>query len=324
MNNLFLKILAAGLILVFSTGIVLAADPGVPDTLYFGEDGKAFGILNGNYKVPVFFTCDEPVNAFNFGMEFGTLHPGVAFDSVSIAASSPEVVVAFELLGFGQYSITLEGTLPDTVPLAAIGNNSLPPGRYKLGDVFFHGAIGGQQIEVDTAYTIPAGPVIFLSGQNEFVPQFVGGVLTLENAPGEFFLISQTTYTGNAGYEIPIVVEVYSSLPVAAVVVDSIVNAVTGDQIASDSLPAVVGTNPASIPWIPGIFQYGIWNLYVRIIDTAQYELPLTIKVTVNQLPNNCDPVRGDVNCDGVLSLGDAVGLIQYLFGGGSPPGCSQ
>jgi hypothetical protein len=35
------------------------------------------------------------------------------------------------------------------------------------------------------------------------------------------------------------------------------------------------------------------------------------------------DPVKvGDVNCDGIVDIGDVVYLITYLYKGGPPPKC--
>jgi hypothetical protein len=36
--------------------------------------------------------------------------------------------------------------------------------------------------------------------------------------------------------------------------------------------------------------------------------------------PNPLD--AGDANCDGTVDLGDAVYILNYLFKGGPPPGC--
>jgi hypothetical protein len=117
-------------------------------------------------------------------------------------------------------------------------------------------------------------------------------------------------------------IEVVSGLSVTEVAIDSIVNAATGVHIATDSLPTVIGTNPSQTVWTPNTLQFGIWHAYFRVIDALSHSLSVDIKLTVNQLPANCDIVRGDLNCDGLITIGDAVYIVNYLFGGGPAPGC--
>ncbi len=301
-----------------------AQDTGIPDTVYFGDQGTAHGLAGGVFKVPIYMVSDQAVIAVQPGMEMLPLNPNIVFDSVSTVFASPETWAVFDGLSFRAYTYVGDGILPDTIGMVGLGIHApLSPGRYKLGDVYFHGASFGEFVAFDSAFAPPAADFALLEPLGEeYAPQFVGGTLEITNSPGEFYLLTPTSFAGDAGHPISLLLDVVSGWGINSASLDSIVNVSGGFQIASDSLPNVMGSNPFQAIWTPNTIQYGEWQAFFTISDGATNMLELTLNITVNELPEDCDVVRGDANCDGFVSIGDAVYLINYIFGGGLPPQC--
>ncbi len=315
----------AGLLVLLPPPEAYSQDTGVPDTVYYGDNGTAYGLPGGTFKIPFYIATDQPIRAFATGMEYFGNGVMPIYDSVSTLFATPGVPELFTLLPIQGFP-HLDGIAPDTIGLVGLTlSQFLQPGRYKMGDVYFHGLIIGDQVTADSCVA-PVNNPFTLAGEsgNQYTPQFVGGTLQIVNAPAEFFLLSPTQYSGDAGYPLGIIIELVSGSGVTAVVLDSIVNAATGVHVASDSLPEVAGLNPSQTVWTPNTIQFGIWYAYFTIYDEFSNLFDVAIRLDIGQLPANCDIVRGDFNCDALISISDAVGVINYLFGGGPPPGCQQ
>ena len=314
----------AVVLLLFSIPL-LAQDTGVPDTVYFGDHGLAYGFSGGVYRIPVYLTCDQAVAGMSVGMEYGLGASGQVYDSIGKFGSVFWNQPYFDLThGLITNTSSTNPPNPDTLGIGGASMASpLPAGRYKLGDIYFHGASIGSQIEVDSSWFRPSGNFVLLpigGPVDTYTPRYVGGTLTIVAGPPSFHLISPSSVAGDVGTAINFPVEVTAAYAPATIVIDSIRKTVDGSS--PTNAPAASGTNPLSVSWTPSYYEYGSWNAYFTAADAAGNHFHVSVQVTVNYISSPCYEMMGDANCDGTIDVSDAVFIIMYTFSSGPPPGC--
>jgi hypothetical protein len=303
----------------------LAQDPGVPDTVYFGQDGKAYSHPGNRFRIPVYITSDEYLAGLSIGLEYGFTAISPQYDSVSKLGSVFMDGSYFEIGQVMTNEGSINGIMPDTLCMggAAI-NNSLPPGKHKYCDVWFTGGNSGDQIVADSAWTPPACEILFMMGGEliEFIPQIVTGTLTLEPSPALIFPTVPSSTVGDAASPITWEVSAAGYYPPISIVLDSIVNSVTDSLVPY--VPPTSGTNPLSVTWTPTYAEYGNFTAHYTATDAWDGKLNFTSPITVNYVYPPCEVFRGDANCNDFVDIDDVVHLINYIFAGGPPPGCPE
>jgi hypothetical protein len=303
----------------------LAQDPGVPDTVYFGQDGKAYSHPGNLFRIPIYITNDDDLMGISFGLEYGFTAISPQYDSVSIFGSVFMYHNYFDLGHVYVSDNSVNGGMPDTLCLGAVAMDSvLPPGKYKFCDVWFTGGVVGDQIVADTAWSPPACRIVFMHGYGieEFVPQFVMGTLTLEPSPALIFPTVPSSTVGDAASPITWEVSAAGYYPPISIVLDSIVNSVTDSLVPY--VPPTSGTNPLSVTWTPTYAEYGNFTAHYTATDAWDGRLNFTSPITVNYVYPPCEVFRGDANCNDFVDIDDVVHLINYIFAGGPPPGCPE
>lgn len=298
-----------------------AQDTGIPDTLYYGDHGQAYGYPGGVFRIPIYVSSDEPLCAVTHGMEYNLQTSGIVFDSISKFGSIFMQGPYFQLAMLTSTE-SIDGMPPDTVGFTALClSNLTPAGRYKLCDVFFHGANLGDVVTVDSAAFAPGYDVGFWANVGDlFMPQFVTQPLSIVPAPADMSVTTPLTAAGDAGTQIQFDVAVTGAFPPVNIVLDSLCEQATDSCLMI--LPPTFGSNPVTTVWTPTYFQDGVWIAYFTATDSQMNTLPIEVTVTVNWVQASCEILRGDSNCDGVVNIADAVAIILYIFAGGAPPGC--
>ncbi len=302
---------------------VLGQDTGVPDTVYFGDHGKAYGYQGGIFRVPVYLAVDQAIGGLSLGIEFGLQPSGIVYDSLSKFGSIFMLGPYFDLIGPFANKYGIDNLGIDTLGLGGVAlDNPGPAGRYKFCDVFFHGGNVGEQVIVDSAWFRPAGEFVLVQWPmgEPYQPQFVTENLTIVPAPADMYVTSSLTASGDAGTQIQFDVAAVGAFPPVSIALDSIYEPATDSALYT--LPPTFGTNPVTTVWTPTYFQDGIWIAHFTATDSQMNTLPIEVTITVNWVQASCDVLRGDTNCDGVINISDAVYIILYIFLGGPAPGC--
>lgn len=300
-----------------------AQDTGVPDTLYYGDDGKAYCYPGSIFRVPVYITTDQELMAVQIGMEYGSGSMCPTWDSISECGG---IMMDGNYLDLGIFldSSSINGVCPDTLGYAGIAMfNLLPMGKYKFYDFWFTGGGIGQQVVVDSSMIASASPwlVLFVGdGGSPYPPQFVGGLLDIVAPPVEFTLLVPTDIEVEAGSTVVFDVETVPHCIPVLIALDSIVNNIT--RASLPTLPPTFGTNPLTVEWTTSFAVYGLWTAHFTATEGNQNSLEFTAEITIYQTGDPCAEVRGDPNCDGIVDIDDAVYIINYIFAQGPPPGC--
>jgi hypothetical protein len=316
-------LLGVAVVLLALTTVGYAQDTGIPDTVYIGQNGKAFATPGGFYRVPIYLSTDQNIMGLNIGIEFGINSSGQVFDSMSLLNSVFSMHNYFDLTDNGLFlgvgGIDLNN--PDTVGFGgACRFNPLPPGSYRLCDLFFHGQSVGAQMLFDTAFYPPAGLISFVpfnpqGAYEEYIPVMVIQPLTLvPDTPG-FTTTLPATINGTSGLPLEFSFGVSTFRPPAVITYDSMRNATTGAPPIAQ--PVCAAGNPVNFRWLSAWTEDGNWTVYFTATDAELYRqvLPTTLIMTkgVN---------TGDANCDGVVDVSDIVYMVEYMFVPGSPAPC--
>jgi hypothetical protein len=114
---------------------ILAQDVGVPDTIYYGDQGYAYAIPGGSFYVPVYLFSDQTISGLDFAIEYGagTIFP--TWDSTSKVGTDLMNTNYFDL-GFPLSSpASIDGIATDTLLTGGVCLSQsayLPPGRHHL------------------------------------------------------------------------------------------------------------------------------------------------------------------------------------------------
>lgn len=297
-----------------------AQDFGVPDSVYFGDNGKAYCLVTGQFYVPVYITTDQEIAGLTVGMEYDSPDFTPVADSASVLGSIFMEDNYLDLTGF-LFNNYPDGVLPDSVLMGGAAMiNQLPTGSYLLCNVWFTGGTQGQTIVVDSCWMPPSNSFRFqpISG-SYYTPQFVGGTLTLEYGGAMMYAVELSDAEGNTGSVISFDVEVTGPYPPFTIVLDSMRHTHIG--VAMINLPPTSGTNPLTVNWTPRHEQYGQWMAYYTGIDSEENTLQLSNVIDVYYDGPECGLHIGDVNSDCSYDIDDVVYMISYIFGFGPPPG---
>jgi hypothetical protein len=317
------KILIALAIVLIAGAMAWGQDSGIPDTVYYGADGYAYGYPGGIVNIPIYFFTDVQLNGVQVGMEYGMDGYPLVFDSCGEFNTIFMEDNYLDLTGLICQQST-DGVNPDTMLSggAAIFK-PLPAGRYRFANIWFTGANVGDQITVDSAWAPPAGDFIFAPKQGSaYKPEFVGGILNVIAGPPEIVTILPDSVYGDAASLITFAVEAQATYPPVGITLDSVINTGTGEPLPY--MPATSGVNPLTVEWTPTYDEYGVWRFWFTATDATDGSLPFSVLVTVNFVPPPCDVLRGDPNCDDIINVTDVVFLIQYIFNQGPEPGCPE
>lgn len=312
-------------VLLMFAAPLLAQDIGNPDTVYFGDNGKAYGFTGNVYRIPVYIGTDQVLMAVSLGMEFGLNLTGQVYDSVSLAGSIFEQGSYCELTnGLRVSAQGIHYPNPDTVtPYAIAQDKPLPVGHYKLCDLYFTGAAIGQQLELDSAFVPPGANFVFAGYMLEiYTPQLRGQTLTIFGGPASFALLTPSAVSGDIGTEISFPVQVTAAYTPAVVAFDSLRKVADGSAPAN--LPTTSGTNPLTVVWVPSLYQYGSFVAYFTATDFASNKFHCSVMITVNYVNLPCYDMMGDADCSGIINVSDIVYIIDFVFGGGPRPGCHR
>lgn len=302
-----------------------AQDTGVPDTVYFGDSGKAYGYPGGHFKIPVILAVDEPIVALILGIEYGIGGVEPTFDSAGTFGAIMADPSYLDLTGLVVNTTNINGALPDSVMIGGVGlsGHELPPGRYTFCNLWFSGGNVGEQVMVDSAYTPTAGTIEMVSlGGDGFTPRFVGGMLTIETGPPEIVTYLPSNISGDAATTISFEASANASYPPVTISLDSLVNAATG--LPPVSIPSASGSNPLLFEWLPTYEEYGSWIAWFTACDASSNCVEFPAYITVNWVEPPSDVMRGDSDCNNVVNISDVVYLLNYIFGQGPPPGCGE
>ncbi|MFH2054323.1 MAG: hypothetical protein ABIJ61_00065 [bacterium] len=317
-------LLASVLLLGLLCGPTSAQDNGIRDTVSLGLNHQAWLYPNDQVCVPVYITSDANLTGVQIGMEYGFDGYEIHLDSVGTFATIFMEGNFLSLTGLIYVEGYSDGINPDSVLIggAGLGNgDELPIGRYLLGKVWFNTVDPGPYLTLDSAFVLPVGEFMLApKNGSPFVPQYVGGTLTLVPGPAEIYVIDPEPPVGDAASLIIFEVEALATYAPAAIVLDSVVNSLSGAQLPY--VPGTLGSNPITVEWTPTYEEFGFFQFWFTATDALSNPLSFSVQVTVNWVQPPCDVMRGDTNCDETVNITDVVYLIQYIFNQGPPPGC--
>lgn len=317
-----LQLFAVIAILVFPM-CLFAGDIGTPDTVYFGDEGKAYGSNLGQFRVPVYVTTDQEIVICQVNMEYDQVTATPVFDSASFYGSIFEQGNYLEITGgllIGQY--VSDGLIPDSIQIAgAAAENTLPVGKYKLCDIWFSVGVVGQQLYVDSTWLPPNGEfTLAYAGEGYDVPQFVGGVLDIAQAPNAIELSAPESASIDPGELLMFSISVNGNYPPFSIDLVNFENVETGGS--PQNAPVLSGSNPATFEWTPTPYEYSTnWKAYFVVTDDTDYQTPFEVDIFVTGSGNYVG-VIGDTNCDGSVDIDDCVFLLNHIFNGGPAPQC--
>lgn len=299
----------------------LGQDEGIPDSLIIGEDGKAFAYPGGKVRVPIYYWADNPIFAFQSGVEYGLGGEIAIFDSVSTLFS----VVAegyFGLVFFVEDG-HINGVMSDSIGLGGISvdnEHASPPGKHKICDIWFNGLSIGDQITFDSAFIPPSLESLFWDGYTQWAPQFKSG--TLDVVEGHSILVTSNPeqVQVNAGELLEFEVSATGWYHPVTASFDSLVRL---DEYAEpQNAPTTFGTNPLTFQWLPNPFEgNSYWRAHFTAVDAADYEESFSVEIAVLGAGAYYG-VIGDCDCSGNIDIDDVVFLLNFVFHGGPAPKC--
>lgn len=314
--------------LIAVAGLALTAaaeDTGIPDTLYYGDDGQAYGYPDGAFRIPIYITSDQHIIGLSYGIEYGLggyIEP--VWDSLTDYGTIFDEGDYLEMGHLLYSNASINGIAPDTVCVGGVGiNNPLPPGKYKYCDVWFSSGDIGEQLLVDTAFAEPTCRLAFIeNGVGEYTPQCVGGLLTIVQGIADLTLTLPDDQTVNAGETITFDVSAVSYYPPATVVFDSLVQT-TGEHEPYHS-PVTYGDNPLTFEWETIPYEGGTeWLAHFTTTDGVSTPVSGAVPITVLDLGPYYGLI-GDSDCSGIIDIDDVVFLVNFIFGGGPVPQCDK
>lgn len=298
-----------------------AQDTGIPDTVYFGDEGKAYCFPSGDVYVPVYITTDQDIRGLTLGMEFESPDFMPVPDSAGTWGSIFSEDNYLDLTGLIYNANNVDGVPPDTVMVGGAAlTKDLPAGKYLFCTIWFTGGVEGQTMIADSSWTPPGNGFWLVSPYGQYyTPHFVGGELALEEGGPMIFPVEPNDVEGNTGSLISFDIEVIGGYPPFSIVLDSMRHTHIG--VAMIELPPTSGTNPLTVNWTPRHEQYGQWMAYYTGTDSQDNSIQMSNLIDVYYDGPECGLHIGDVNSDCSYDIDDVVYMINYIFGFGPPPG---
>jgi hypothetical protein len=160
----------------FSSGISLAQDPGVADTVRLASIS---GEIGNTASMPVFLYNDEELTKVVIPLLVDGYSGWLRFDSVSYMdsrLSDPIILDARQVYVFGTDIFTVDSLL---LSFSVSSGNNLPVGAGKLCDLWFTLHFGGAVL-VDSLPVSPQGGLsLTTTGPQSFTPQFSSGLIDI-------------------------------------------------------------------------------------------------------------------------------------------------
>ncbi len=323
MRNTMRVIIALAIVLTASSPL-FAQDSGIPDTVYFGEEGKAYGSSGNIFSIPIYIITDQELIGINIGIEYGLdgyVEP--VWDSISEIGSIFDQTDYFDLIHGVTGETAIDGVLPDTLCISGAAMlRFIPPGKFKYCDVWFSGGTVGEQVMTDSAWVLPSCSFTLYAtdGKGSYTPQFVGGLLTIEPGPLVMNMSNPDTISVEAGELVSFEIGAYSYHQPITVQLDSLVQIPDGASPIDD--PQTFGSNPLIFEWTTAPYEGNTeWLAYFTATDAIMNLVDATVQISV-LASGSYYGLIGDSNCDGMIDIDDVVFLINYIFASGPAPTC--
>jgi len=163
-------------LILFSFGVSLAQDPGIPDTVRLANIS---GELANKVSMPVFLYNDEALVSVVIPLLLDGYSGWLRFDSVSYIGSrleTPTILDNRQVYVFGTDIFTVDSLL---VSFSVSSGDTLPAGAGKLCDLWFTLNFGGQVL-VDSLSGSPQGGLLLTNTTPQsFTPQFLAGLIDI-------------------------------------------------------------------------------------------------------------------------------------------------
>ena len=303
------KVLILGVIIL--TLCLVGSASAEPDSLWIGEM-NAYYVGNSVFKVPLYYSNDQPFNSLGFPFLFVSSGDPIIPDSVTRAGRSYGMNIFDLFLGFtsGDY-----GGNPDSTCVGLISfTGEIPPGDGIIADFWFSGGQVGDLISFVPIEYYPPGCVIGPDGP-EGPPVHV--LTNLLIGPGGTEIVCQTSVSIQATRPVTL------SIGVIGTASPFDLEILSFDGPAYDNEPTLLGNDPWTFTWVPGFTNLGDFSLVLRATDADEATVDKTVSITVTELEvDPCDVARGDLNCDGIVDIADLVFMVDWMFSGGPAPYC--
>lgn len=284
-----------------------------PDSLWVGQL-NAYYVGNTVFKVPLFYSHDQPLISLAFPMMFVSTGGPIIPDSVTHAGRTYGMEIFQLFFGFssGDHGVNPDSTCVGLVSLLG----ELPPGDGIIADLWFSGGQMGDMISFIPIETY--GP----SCNIDSYPQDPDGgpihvVTHVMIVPGGTEIICLSSVTGQATHAISFTANVIGTASPFSLEVLSF------DGPAHDNEPWLSGDNPWTVTWQTGFNDLGEFDLVLRATDSDGGTVDKSVTITVEELVvDPCDVARGDLNCDGIIDIGDLVFMVDWMFMSGPSPYC--
>jgi hypothetical protein len=262
-------------------GVVLAQDPGIPDTVRIECDQL---LLNQSQPAMMTIVNDQPIAAFTLGFELSQVgsEGNARFDSVVyVGRMADPRVISERLLNTGH----IDGNLPDTLGLVGFfvsDEVNLPEGNEPVAEIWMTGLAVGE-LELDSSFFPPNNLFKMVDVNNSYpgiLPQFVGDAFPVV-----------------IGEEPPTIS--LSTNVIQTVVGDEIVVDITADSPQGYPLTLAMGDldqlgagnpDPATLPqidgltvlrWTPGATDVGVWAFTLDLCDSHGGCAEATVEIQV-------------------------------------------
>ena len=303
-------LLTALILLILVAGTALAE----PDSLWIGQQ-SAFYVYDGIFKVPLYYSNDNPLGSIGFPFFFITSGGPIMPDSITRADRTYGTTMFTLFLGFssGDYGGNPDSTCAGLISLA----DEIPAGDGVIAEFWFSGGQVGDMISFLPIPNYPPGCTI---GSNPTDPD--GGPVHAPTAvvilEGGTEIVCQSSITGMATHVITFDIQVVG----VAQPFDLEIVSLTGPA-PYDNEPNLSGSNPWTFYWVPGFNDVGEYALVLRATDAESEIVDKTVTITVTELQvDPCDVARGDLNCDGIVDIADLVFFVDWMFTNGPAPYC--
>ncbi len=277
----------------------VAADPGIPDTVYVESVQVSPG---EHFSVEVRLVSDGGITAGSLGFQWGV--PELYLDSVSyaggIGANLPETYQYLTRIDNTNLYETLTGFFFMDEPISS-------PGDQIWATLWFTAGLGvvDQTIAIDSAMIAPSGEFLLVDGNTiAFTPQFVSGNVRI--------LCTDAVDTDSDG--------LFNCS-------DNCIDVANADQADTDG--DGIGDACDNCPTLSNANQVdsdgdGVGDLCDNCPSSYN---PDQTDANSNGIGDVCESglcltIPGDANGDGKVDIGDVLYIIQYTFTHGPAPVC--
>ncbi len=288
------------------------------DTVWIGIDGSQH-VGGGVIRMPVYMTnATDDVSAIQFPFTFECSAGPLMPDSITRAGRTFGTNIFQLLLGFSYQG---DGTAnPDSACAALIClSENLPAGSGIIADMWFSGAFPGDSVWFDPIEYYPPSCDPAIASNTGIYHELTFVPTAWEVGPAELYISCGLYYQVQAFQTLSFPVGVAGGAPPYSLEIAEL----TGSQ--PDNQPVLMGDDPWTFSWTPTGAELGSHRLTLLATDGegAEFEWEVTINVLPLE-PSQCDYLRADVNCDGIVNISDLVFMVNYMFGGGPTPDCGR